>query len=412
MNVTKAPHRINASQAITVAGLIIFFVILSQVSVNHITDGKEFGPAREPTPRNVFSVAGELRGTSGVALRFCAKGNLILTADERACRVWDAVTLRAVTPLLCNGYAISDANIDRQGDKVLTWGATMKIGDHGGVLQGAGATLWRVKDSKELYHMSSQNGDHLIWNADLSSDGTRIATCADGDKSVCVWDATTGKPVLRIDMEHEVQFVMFSPDGERILAFQNGRAAARQWDAKRGVPIGDFLPSNSDRYRNVSRPGCYSSDGRTLVLAVSDRLYVYDAIHNQEIANSADNQLPSHDIFTTVDGSGYGGVIAATSYAYGSRAWESRNCAPLTELVGDAGSVPSAISPDGKIFVTGGPNEAAAGFWDTTTGQRIQGLPHVGWFERACFSPSGILIALSSRSPNVTCIVKRAIDDK
>lgn len=364
-------------------------------------------PAATPEP---FELVGELDGTSGVAVAFSGDGKRIVTADQRACRVWDVKTLKPLTPPLVHGGTISGASIDRDGSRVLTWGAAVEIRHGGGHLRGTGARVWSVKTGKLLMEVASHAEGHPVWNAAMSPDGTQVATCAEGDPNVRVWDAVTGEPLFGLAMPREVEFVMYSPDGSRILAFESGRAAARQFDVKTREPVGGILPANADRSRGVTRPACYSVDGKILVLADSDTLYVYDADRNVEISKIREDMIPSRGIFTSVDITPDGRLVAATALGYGSKVWTARNAEAQTDMLGGAGSGQAALSPDGKYLVFGGTDDQFAGICDVATGRTIERLPHIGWFSRVCFSPDGNLLALASDSQKLTCIMKRVED--
>lgn len=274
-------------------------------------------------------------------------------------------------------------------------------------LRGTGAKLWSVKTGELLMDVPSHGTGHSVWSAALSPDGTRIATCAVDDPTVRVWDAFTGEPLLHFQTRDEVQFVMYNPDGTRLLTFWSKRAAAQQWDSRTGKPIGGELPSNADRSRHVIRPACYSADGKFLALANSDQLYVYDTQQNVEIASVTDNPIPSRDIFMSVDLTPDGRLMAATALGCGSQVWDAKTGQPVTDQLGGNGSTQGAISPDGKYLVFGGIDDQFAGICDVATGNTLQRLPHIGWFDRVCFSPDGSLLALSSGPQDLTCVMER-----
>ena len=73
----------------------------------------------------------------------------------------------------------------------------------------------------------------------FSPDGTRIAT-ASLDRTVCVWDTSTGKP-LGDPLKHDDQVwaVAFSPDGSTIATASG--VSARLWNSTTGKPRGQAM---------------------------------------------------------------------------------------------------------------------------------------------------------------------------
>ena len=92
-----------------------------------------------------------------------------------------------------------------------------------------------------------------------SADGTRIAT-GSKDKTVRVWDATTG--TLRTELKghtDEVTSVSFSPDGTRIVSGSKDKTA-KVWDARTGLPALE-LKGHTGSVETVS----FSPDGARIV---------------------------------------------------------------------------------------------------------------------------------------------------
>ncbi|MCX4826864.1 caspase family protein [Streptomyces sp. NBC_01142] len=81
----------------------------------------------------------------------------------------------------------------------------------GACRDGVGA-IWDAATGQRLLTLSSRAGDPL-YCVSFSPDGTRLATAQ--RKTVAVWDATTGKPLLFLD--HDSNVVAFSPDGSRLV---------------------------------------------------------------------------------------------------------------------------------------------------------------------------------------------------
>jgi|SRR5579884_403657 len=303
-------------------------------------------------PRLVERV-GSLEGCGGVAVAYSGDGKLIITAARRYARAWDAATARAVTRPLDHGGAVAGVAISADGRTAVTFGGTWDVSGPRGVYRGSGAKVWDGKTGRLLLRINEHEPGHSVWDADVSPNGTIIATCAHGDHSVRLWNAATGKQIARLDMPDEVGFVVFSPGGTRIVAVQDRVAGARLWAVRTGKPIGDLVGANGDRSLGVQRAACFSRDGRILALCNSDRFTVVDALIGKKIIDSEANQLSIEgDTFCSVSLSDDGKVLVTTATMSGSRPWRTLTAEPLGKNVRDRG-VPAVVSPDGRYMLCG-----------------------------------------------------------
>jgi len=224
--------------------------------------------------------------------------------------VWNARTGQALTTLRGHAYMILSASFSADGTKVVTASAdgTARIWD-----PVSGACLITLKG-----HTGSVN------DAAFSPDGSMVATASE-DTTVKVWDATTGKLLLDLRKHiYDVTTVQFSADGSTLLS-SSFDGTAKVWDAKSGALLQDFgaqdhrvtsakfSPDASmiflaaekgaaiwhvadkrlqalDMRRAVSFPGMniqsaeFSVDGKKLVIADFDTLYIYDAVSGDRLA--------------------------------------------------------------------------------------------------------------------------------
>ena len=104
-----------------------------------------------------------------------------------------------------------------------------------------------------------------IWCVAYSPDGERIAT-ASLDRTIRLWDVSTGAQLLLLEDKDGVLSVAFSPDGKGLLSGSRGGNLCL-WDTETGVRIKSQQEAHSDWIRAVA----YSYQGRYAASASSDK---------------------------------------------------------------------------------------------------------------------------------------------
>jgi len=127
----------------------------------------------------------------------------------------------------------------------------------------------------------------------FSPDGSKIISGSD-DKTIRVWDASTGVEILPPLRGHDsdINSVAFSPDGSKIISGSDDRTI-RVWDVSTGVEMLLPLPGHEDDY--VS-PVTILLDGSEIVSEFDDEtVQVQDTMHT-----NTGNEQPSMQITADV----------------------------------------------------------------------------------------------------------------
>ena len=178
----------------------------------------------------------------------------------------------------------------------------------------------------------------------FSPDGKRLAS-ASWDKTVKLWDATTGQEVLTLKGHTDkVTSVSFSPDGKR-LASASWDKTVKLWDATTGLE-GITLKGHTDEVYSVS----FSPDGKRLASASSDKtVKLWDATTGLEMLT-----LKGHtDEVTSVSFSPDGKRLATASRDNTVKLWDATTGLEVLTLKGHTDWVTSvSFSPDGKKIIS------------------------------------------------------------
>jgi eukaryotic-like serine/threonine-protein kinase len=108
------------------------------------------------------------------------------------------------------------------------------VAPSGGYGTPAEVKFWDVASGEEVLSLRGHDGP--VFGLALSGDGQRLATVA-GDKSLRLWDTTTGAELFSLHGEQDWGAVAFSADGKR-LAAAGKDGTIRVWDAARETASG------------------------------------------------------------------------------------------------------------------------------------------------------------------------------
>ncbi|VTR92495.1 wd-40 repeat protein : Uncultured bacterium genome assembly Metasoil_fosmids_resub OS=uncultured bacterium PE=4 SV=1: Sigma70_r2: Sigma70_r4_2: WD40: PD40: WD40: WD40: WD40 [Gemmata massiliana] len=315
------------------------------------------------TGKEIAATPGHLSGIMAVG----SDGKTVVTVSRESVRVWDlaggAVRHWALTPPATSVAVAPDAKF-------------VATSSGKGVIR-----MWDAARGEPVREIDTKRGD--VAGIAFSPDGKRLATKAELNSAVNLWDATTGAHVRTIGQDGEPVFsggrvtldisgmqtpvIRFSPDG-RLIAAASDKKQLRVWDAATGTVVCDIAAPKS-----LGVAFEFSANGHVLALLTQD-----GTVTGYEIATGEKR-------FVT-RGAGDGSAANHPRDIAGGTAAISA----LGRGFANAGAI--GFTADGRfLFSAAGTSGLRA--WDTLTGQEIGHLKgHSGSVSHLCVANGGVLV--------------------
>ncbi|KAG2064336.1 WD40 repeat-like protein [Suillus decipiens] len=217
-----------------------------------------------------------------------------------------------------------------------------------------GVRLWDVETKKVIATWTGHS--NVVCALCWSGDGERVAS-GSWDGTARIWDVNSSKNILTIETGHNwVRAVIYSPDSSKLVTggYEDFDNAVKIWDAKSG----ELLKTLDHDFIVLSL--AWTSRGQKLISGLYILIRIFDTATWQQIAI-----LEGHTNFVTdITLSQNNRLLASVSYDKTARLWSLDTNLPIGQPLQHEDALRSAaLSPDGKVLVTGCKN-GNANTWD------------------------------------------------
>jgi WD40 repeat protein len=243
--------------------------------------------------------------------------------------------------------------------------------------------LWDRAANKDTWNVrTASRKEHGPTRQIAFAPDGRTGASTGRDDLIRVWETVTGNSLFERRLGGgEAACVAFSPDGRRLAA--GGSTAACVWDAATGKQL---LRRDNQYVAAVA----FSHDGRALALGSYAEVLLLEAAAGKELLRLSHGSEAGHPPeFTSVAFSPDGKALAAVSSDSQLLLWDLRNNSQPVKRSLAGAMVCTAFSPDGRILAAGDWH-GTVHLWEAATGGAIlQFKGHEDSVKTLQFAPDG-----------------------
>jgi len=342
-----------------------------------------------PRGREVARFVPYMPQAEGVAvfpfgLAFSPDGRFLVTQNlDATIRVWELASGRVVArmPTRLGRIVPDDVNVFPSGFHYSPDGRYLAAKGHDGL-----ARVWEATSGREVVRIEHEGSARSVL---FSPDGRYAAAALDGG-IVLVWEVSTGKEVARMKHEERASSVRFSPDGQYLAAAVDPDIVL-VWEVSTGKEIARMKHEKSVWTIDWSRDGRYLLT--TSIETSGGIVHVWEWATGQEVSRM------THEYGVSEMAISPDGRYLATLLARSAHVWElasGREIARMSHKLSEAGRLhPMRIvfSPDGRYLAGSGCSKTVL-VWEATTGREVARLNHKqDVMANIAFSPRGEYLA-------------------
>lgn len=332
-------------------------------------------------PLSSRTIYGDVVNNSGTRHRFTGHTDQVLdvtyhpfeqivatASGDRTLRIWDATTGSTITTLDAHSDWVTAVAFSPNGDRLFSGSGNGE------------AIIWDTQTWEEVLRFDGHAlgfvsasfnaaGDQLLTAGCIERDAA--ALCIDSD--IAVWSAETGENLLVFELFHAgaVNKAAFSEDGTRALSAGEDTQVI-YWDASTGTPILQLQMHTEPVFDVTFVPGelqALSASGDKFVI-------LWDLETGEMIRRYVGHEGRVLGIDVTADGTRFATASEDTSIII----WDTQTGADLqryaehTSLINDV-----AFSPDDSMALSGS-QDADARLWDLESGNNLRTFDDSPWW--------------------------------